>query len=125
MKTILKEDVSRKFWPSSPSNGVGVWGNSQDPTRHAHSPNVNVLSYTHTEAIRIIGEFGIPTNPLQNILISNLGFARSLDFSPSLDSMPFEKLFLCLMFLKVVKVMRVVSKYISDLFSLIWILIVM
>ena len=27
-KTLKKEDPSRRFWPSSPSNGVDVWGHS-------------------------------------------------------------------------------------------------
>jgi hypothetical protein len=36
MPAVLKEDPTRKYWPSSPSNGVGVWGNSQDTTRFAN-----------------------------------------------------------------------------------------
>ena len=60
---VLAEDPSRDYWPSSPSNGIGIYEDAQDPTRgDVHFWSVwhgqKDFSYYRTCKPRFSSEFG-------------------------------------------------------------------
>jgi beta-mannosidase len=76
-RVVGEEDPDRTYWPSSPSNGVGEWGDPQDQTRgdvhywavwHGGQPFSNYL----TVCPRFSSEFGFQSFPsvesLQDVL---------------------------------------------------------
>lgn len=123
MPAVTKADPTRAYWPSSPSNGVGAWGNSQDPTRYVlsgartrrtnpHNITQQLKTAQHHSLstartmlhkrtsniclgeIHIIGACGTQTNRLQSTSLCSLDFAQSLDSNHCPDTLRYAKSFL-------------------------------
>ncbi|EFC47267.1 predicted protein [Naegleria gruberi] len=85
-RVVSKEDNSRPYWPSSPSNGIMKYGNPQDLTRgdahywrvwHGGKSFDNYLTVTP----RFSSEFGFQSLPSYESLIPFINDPNSLDQS--------------------------------------------